>query len=222
MEAMRPRPCSCPRLSLSLSSHRRFSRRRSRNVRVKGALRYRTRSDGNSARRGAVATPVRSPVGRAAVVVMAVVAMAVVAMVAVVAMAVVALASVAGMAAEGRAPSVHEGLDGLSPLHFRDGLVGEDCLDGLPSLLLLHFRHRTPPLLFRRRRGRAPCPDVLHGSGALMLLVLLLVLLLLLLLLVLLVLPRKRLLRWILTPACVFVVPFRGRMVLNVLLPPHR
>lgn len=65
-------------------------------------------------------------------------------------------AAVTGLTPDRRPPPVHEGLDGLAPLHLRDRSVGQDGLDLLPPLLLLHLRHRAAPFDGRGRSRPAP------------------------------------------------------------------
>ena len=65
-------------------------------------------------------------------------------------------AAVTGLTPDRRPPPVHEGLDGLATLHLRDGPVGQDGLDLLPPLLLLHLRHRAAPFDGRGRSRPAP------------------------------------------------------------------
>ena len=73
-------------------------------------------------------------------------------------------AAVAGLAPDRRPPPVHEGLDGLAPLHLRDGPVGQDGLDLLPPLLLLHLRQRAAP--FDGRGRSRPAPLRIAAAGA--------------------------------------------------------
>ena len=75
-------------------------------------------------------------------------------------------AAVAGLTPDRRPPPVHEGLDGLAPLHLRDGPVGQDGLDLLPPLLLLHLRHRAAPFDGRGRSRPAPLRIAAAATGA--------------------------------------------------------
>ena len=75
-------------------------------------------------------------------------------------------AAAAGVAAHGVPAPVHEGLDGLAPLHLRQGPVREDGLDGLAPLRLLRLGHGAAALLLLR--GHVLGTDVLHGRGSLL------------------------------------------------------